>query len=498
MQTGTELINTDDRQRWINSGTDWILQELPIFKKFKVFKDGATTFVTDNNSRIVQSNSDTQLAVQAEIDAMPSPPAVYEFVWDAGPFTLNNPIVFPSIPGATVKRVNMKGSAVSGYRATTGGTTCLIASTTFPTNRYMFELTNAGTSNSNGGMVEIDGFQATNVDNFPGGNFNGVNVGFCKLEAGARTGFDDYIVTNCFGNYIWRMLHLIGAIWSGRFENILTYSSNATFTYDAHVLLEDGGHVSSNEPTPKVNRIRNLQFYDALGQATDAIRFESAQYNQINNVFIGGRKYTNSVICLNNTEALPIHGNTLTDITVIDLATPTPDTRQAAVYLAGTACYGNTIRNLRIDTYPITVLISGTGVRHNDIELEAIWGNVASITDTGANASNTFRIKGGATTGNATAITHTGAISRIIDTRKGATGGGTATFSGDGTTTAFNIAHGIFKSPAWVIVGPGNDATMTASPMWWTWGATNITVTFETPPVSARSVSLRWRAEAYL
>ena len=180
---------------------------------------------------------------------------------------------------------------------------------------------------------------------------------------------------------------------------------------------------------------------------------------------------------------MPIHGNTLTDIAVIDLATPTPDTRQAALYLAGTACYGNTIRNLRIDTYPITGPISGTGVKHNDIELEAQWGNVASITDTGANASNTFRIKGGATTGTATAITHTGGISRIIDTRKGMTNGGTATLTGDGTTTVFTIAHGLLKTPAYAIVVAGNALTRD-NPFWISWGGVSISVNFTTPPAN--------------
>ena len=151
--SGSMFVETDTRKRYYNSGTDWILQDLPLFNQFKVLKVGTTTYIIDRFGKIQQSNSDTQVAIQAQINAMPSPPAVYEFLWDAGPFTLNSPIIFPSVTSGTVKRVNMKGSGYAGYRSATGGPTCLVASTSFPTGRYMFELNNAGASNPDGGMI---------------------------------------------------------------------------------------------------------------------------------------------------------------------------------------------------------------------------------------------------------------------------------------------------------------------------------------------------------
>ena len=464
-----------------------------------MIKIGSTTHIIDQFGRKQQSNTDTQIAIQAQLDAMPSAPMVYEFEWDAEKFDINNPMRFPVTAGATVRKVIMKGTGYSGYRSTTGGLTCLVASASFPTNRYLFELNNPEPDSVIGGMVEIDGFQAANNNNFPGGNFNGVNIGFCKLEAGQRVGFDDYVVKNCYGNYIWRMIHLIGAIWSGRFENILTHSFNSTFVGDAHIILEDGGHASGNNPCPKINRFRNTQLYDTGGEFENAVRIKSGGYNQFDNLYVGGHGYRVAVLNMDNTDAMAISANTFRDVIFIDLTTPVvTGGRQAAIYLAGTACYDNHIFNVHTAAYPQTVkLAGGTTTRHNTIEVCSEWGNVAAITDTGVDPSNTYQIFGGSV-GTSTAITHTGGVGKVIDKRKGAANGGTAGMTGDGVTTAFNIAHGVFKSPAWVMCGPGNAATMDAAPIWWTWGTTNITVNFKTAPANGAALSIRWRAEAYL
>jgi hypothetical protein len=494
---GTALQNTDDRKRWINSGTDWILQDFPLYNQFKVFKAGTTTYVTDRNGKVQQSNSDTQVAVQAQIDAMPTGPTVYEFDWDSGLYTMNNPILIPSTTQAAFKKVIMKGSGYTGLRETVGNVTMLDASTSFPTNRYIFELSSPGAANVNGGMVDIDGFQASNRNNFPAGTFNGVNVGFVKLEAGVRMGFDDYVITRCYGNYMWRMLHLIGAIWSGRFENITTFSTNATFLGDAHVVIEDGGHSSVIEPTPKVNRFKNIHLYDASGEMVNGIRIKSGQYNQFDNIYVGGIRYQVAVLNMSNTDALPTSSNTLRDLIFIDLQPPAVDTRQAAIYLAGTSVCDNSILNIRCAQYPLTAKLSGTGVEKNLLQFSSIWGNIVSITDTGSDPSNTYEIFGGNTTSADAPITHTGGVGRVIDKRRGASARGSTTFSGDGTTTIFNIPHGLFAAPTSVQITKRGTAIRDIN-FTLTTDATNIVVTFATPPVSGGSnMILYWTADVY-
>jgi len=71
---------------------------------------------------------------------------------------------------------------------------------------------------------------------------------------------------------------------------------------------------------------------------------------------------------------------------------------------------------------------------------------------------------------------------------------GVATFSGDGTTTVFNIPHGLVSTPrvAWVMA-ESDDARGDKKV---TRGATNITVTFATaPPAGTDNVVLGWKAE---
>jgi parallel beta-helix repeat protein len=71
---------------------------------------------------------------------------------------------------------------------------------------------------------------------------------------------------------------------------------------------------------------------------------------------------------------------------------------------------------------------------------------------------------------------------------------GTATFSGDGSTTTFTIAHGLAGTPKMAIVTAGsNDAK---GNFYVTYDNTNIYVTYATaPPSGTNNVVLRWYAE---
>jgi len=71
---------------------------------------------------------------------------------------------------------------------------------------------------------------------------------------------------------------------------------------------------------------------------------------------------------------------------------------------------------------------------------------------------------------------------------------GTATFSGDGTTTQFSIAHGLVSEPSKVLVTPMTEDA--AGDFYVTKDATNIYVNYlSAPPSGSNNVKLSWYAE---
>ena len=421
---------------------------------------------------------------------------IFKYIWDGDAFTLENPLVHPSFAAGFVKKVIHQGSSFVTNRFLAAGVTSIQPSATFPTNRYLFEGTNAGASNSNTSQVTIDGFQAVNNTLFAT-----KNVGFVKFEGGyVHNGALEWRVSNCYSQYMWRTLHLSGMVWWGLFENISIQRSNASFTQgDTDILVEDGGHTfPAINPSPKANIFRNINWNSGDSELNNAIKMTAGGYNIFENMFIDGYKYRTATIELNNTDALTIHNNTFQNVTVLDHFAPAVDTRIACLYLTGTSVYDNLFRRMRLYPYPIMARLASTGVMRNEIELAAYWGAAASINDTGAGEGNTYiPIAGAKTTTGDTAITHTGAVGRVIDHRRGASRSGNSFFSGNGTNKIFTIAHGVFKDPASVTVGMGQASTLGNS-FWYNSDATNITVTFNTaPPSGTNNVTIRWRAEAY-
>ena len=93
--TGSELVETDTRKRYYFDGTNWINQEFPMRKRYRIFKVGTNHFITDIHGKIVQGPStDVAALVNAQM-ALMGLPSVWEFVWDADGFTIENPIIFP-------------------------------------------------------------------------------------------------------------------------------------------------------------------------------------------------------------------------------------------------------------------------------------------------------------------------------------------------------------------------------------------------------------------
>jgi hypothetical protein len=70
--------------------------------------------------------------------------------------------------------------------------------------------------------------------------------------------------------------------------------------------------------------------------------------------------------------------------------------------------------------------------------------------------------------------------------------GGVASFTGDGTTTSFTIAHGLGSTPTVALVGKKTSELPDID--YWDADTTNITVVFKSPPDDGKTFQLWWLA----
>jgi hypothetical protein len=491
---GTLLTETDTRKKYYFDGTEWIAQDFPAQKRFKVYNQGSKTYVVDLHGKVQGSATEAQDAINPILAAQGNN-TVYYWEFDTSAFTIYEPILVPSnILGFLKKNIfrNEAFSTVrSGSSGAAGGVTTLIPHASFPTNRYLFETSNpngAGTSSS----VEINGFQATNVS-----NYTSTDVGFCRLEGDLANGGFNWVVKNCYFNYLWRGIHLIGFVWWGLFEDVMITISDPAFEGDAPLILEDGGHVNpATNPTPKGNYFRNIQTQSGDGVYNDFLRMQSGGYNMFENILIDGKYYTNAIFTLNNTDALAIHQNRISNVLAIDIEIMPGSNVQGSLYMAGTSVFDNVFEKCR---WPIcqgkTVKLEGAGVMNNDIEIISYWGGaVPVVSHVSSGESNTIRVfTGSKSTAGNVPITLSGTTPRcrVIDARRGAEMGGIATSRTDGST----IAHGLFATPAWYFVtGTVANEIVTA-----TADATNLTVAIKkrADGLAGTSQSIAWKAGVY-
>jgi hypothetical protein len=416
-----------------------------------VFKVGATTYVTNSQKRAVATNTDTQLAVQSMLDQMVNG-NVWEFEWDADVFTLNNPIVFPSITlTGGVESVRFIGTGWTWQKNVAGGTTTLKPSATFPAGGYLLKTANEGDVTPKTSQVFIERFQLYNEQ-------NPADVRGILLEAGnIRNGHICWGVKDIFANYLHTVLDLRGLVWWGLFENFYVSVSSANFDGDAIIKVQSGGHDGSFGPDPKNNMFRNIESGNGDGYYNSFIDIRSGSGNYFEKILIDGKYYRNAPIYLNNTDeptgAGPVSYNTFRDLWTLDLEFPTPNTSLGAIYMHGGTgnVSSNRIINAQLANYPVALRMDDTNVFKNEIEMVARWSASAnaSVNDTGSGKANTIVVRPGLKyVEPEEAITHTGGVSRIIDMRKEAQNGGIATSMSDGLT----ITHGLMATPAWIHV----------------------------------------------
>ena len=104
--------------------------------------------------------------------------AVWEYLWEATPFTMFQPVIMPPTV-AGIKKYVHKGQGAVMKRLISPSQASLIADPSFPTNRYYFELNNPSLTTTNGGYAHIEGFSGINNT-----NYTTINVGFVKYECG--------------------------------------------------------------------------------------------------------------------------------------------------------------------------------------------------------------------------------------------------------------------------------------------------------------------------
>jgi hypothetical protein len=115
------------------------------------------------------------------------------------------------------------------------------------------------------------------------------------------------------------------------------------------------------------------------------------------------------------------------------------------------------------------------------LEVNTITGYLVSLNRLVSNTAGNLYVTGGSGT-----IHHN--VGYVTEN------GGTATFSGNGSTKTFTIAHGLASTPTKVLVTAGSDAAK--GDFYVTADATNITVTYATaPPTGTNNVILNWYAE---
>jgi len=140
-------------------------------------------------------------------------------------------------------------------------------------------------------------------------------------------------------------------------------------------------------------------------------------------------------------------------------------------------------------------LIKFSGV-HGWIEDNMLYGEYAPIYGINTDGANIVRIYRNDFFNCPNPINPAGSNLYIRQNRGYVTeNSGTATFIGDGTTTSFNIAHGLATTPTYWSVEEASSAAGAAEISYATVTSSSITVNFKSAPASSSTVIVSWYAE---
>ncbi len=458
---------------------------------YLVFKDGSTYYAKSGITKgIESSNSDAATVIQYCITTLLATSRGGTILFSPDDFPLATPLDIPTATGANVRPLSLIGSTNAHNRV---GMTTFSTTAAFPTNRYMIETSGCTDLSLKFALLTIKNIGAYNL------NLATLNAGFLKYEH--ETGYPRSIVMdNVYTQYIWRPLHLIGAVWWGEFTNLNFSDASSSFTGDTDILLEQGSHTSvALNPWPKGNVFRDIQVNHS-GHMANSLRATAAGYNRFDNYTVDGDPssyyFTDSVWSFSGKS----NSNVMRDGLVLDLNTvPSPDNRLGSLALDGTSCYNNRFYNMNLFDASHSISLKN-GTYRNDIEVAGFWGVNLDIDDSGSGAGNTITLFPGAITSGTgfSKPTTTGSAGnlRINDMRTGAYTTGVSTQSGNGSTVAFNIAHGCYTTPLTYSVMPQTGDAL--GPPVVTATSTNLVLTYPiAPPSGSSNLIWVWTAGVY-
>lgn len=439
---------------------------------------------------IESSNSDAATVIQYAVTAVLASARGGIILFSPDDFPLATPIDIPAVVSASIRPITFIGTKTQSRSLGT------VFSTTgaFPTNRYMIEVSGATDTSLKYACVFIRDIGAYNL------NFATINAGFIKYESDNNVP-RQILIDNLYTQYLWRPIHLIGVVWWGIFNNIHFEDLATTFVGDADITMEQGSHTNAAiNPWPKSNSFKDIFAVHSGttaggGGMKSSLNAIDAGYNLFDNYWVDSNAvFTDAIFEFTG----KCTSNTMQNCIVLDTnQVPSPDNRFGALYLSGTNCFDNIFRNMRLTDYKYMVALK-SGTFRNEIEVAGYWGGNLDIDDTGAGVDNVIKIFPGqlASATPFSKPTTTAGLVKFIDNRKGATNTGVSTQSGNATTTAFNIAHGLFTTPLNYSVTPQtNDAvgppTITAT-------STNLVVTYPVaPPTGTSNLIWVWTAGVY-
>jgi hypothetical protein len=377
--------------------------------------------------------------------------------------------------------------------------TVLDVQSSFPTGRYVIE-----TSGSTNGSLKFPSLYLEDLT-FKNVNFATTNAGCVKWESDVASHVGTIGARNITAQYMWRGLHLIGGFWWNVFKNIKFMSSSSTFAGDFEIKLEQGVHTGAGNNIPKVNTFQDVKVsYHTDGSTmVNSLNCDAGNYNNFINYTVDANNYTDCVFLFTNKsqDNIMIHPWTLD-------STFHAGTRGTLVF-DGANVLDNHVRLAKLTRMGTASgtsynVVFANGAYRNSVELAGYWGADLKIDNVGTGDYNTLIILPGSQATAATAPVKplfTGSATenakiRVIDQRKGAYNTGVSTQNGNASTTAFNIAHGLFTTPLNYSVMP-QTADARGTPIV-TADATNLVVTYPmAPPTGTSNLIWVWAAGVY-
>lgn len=478
---------------------------------YTIFKSG-TTYKAKNGSTgvvdITNTNTDIGQLLNDVITAMPNggkifiKPATYNII---------TPVSLPVLDVGLSKQYMFVGIPPSARQTCT----TIQTASTFPNQRYMFEAIATIGSNKTSTFI-IDGLflynsfarSGTGGQNIQGpGNSTIIDAGFLKFASDHTTGVP-MILRNITTQYLWRGIHLLGYQFFGKVDNYFAQDFNINILTDCHIIMERGGYPDN----PKAIDFNHITLNSQAGASSGTGSVNMAMciggaYHNIRNVYVDGSKYNEALIAFKQCWSTQAYG-----IGTIDMVNP-----QGAGFkgtflfdtldFSGTAashspnewtCYNNQIYDIYGSPLPYSLAFYN-GAYRNRIKMYAYWGGNMTIDDAGAGIENVVElIEGQQPSGIANGkISSTSGLVKIVDSRMGSNKRGIATFSGNDSTKVFNIAHGLFTTPATYNVERISTDSQGAIDV--TVTSTNIVVTYKgfAPTTGTNNIKLAWYADVY-